>query len=215
MIVYGNSLSPFVRKVMIFAAEKGLELEVKQVTPGGADPDFRAISPFGKIPGFRDGDFLLCDSSAIVHYLEAKYPAPALIPADPQARGRAIWYEEFADTILSPTGGKIFFNRIVAKMLGRAGDPAIADAAQAEELPPVLDWLEMQIPASNVLVGDAFSLADIAVGTMLVNLGHCGAAPDAARHPKVVAYQEALFARPSFAPIIAVERRVLGLDKAA
>lgn len=215
MIVYGNSLSPFVRKVMIFAAEKGLELEVKQVTPGGADPDFRAISPFGKIPGFRDGDFLLCDSSAIVHYLEAKYPAPALIPADPQARGRAIWYEEFADTILSPTGGKIFFNRIVAKMLGRAGDPAIADAAQAEELPPVLDWLEMQIPASHFLVGDAFSLADIAVGTMLVNLGHCGAAPDAARHPKVVAYQEALFARPSFAPIIAVERRVLGLDKAA
>lgn len=215
MIIYGNSLSPFVRKVMIFAAEKGLQFEVKQTTPGGDDPDFRAISPFGKIPGFRDGDFLLCDSSAIVHYLEAKYPTPALIPADPQARGRAIWYEEFADTILSPTGGKIFFNRIVAKLLGREGDPAVADAAQAEELPPVLDWLETQIPASGFLVGDAFSLADIAVGTMLVNLGHCGAAPDPARVPKVCAYQEGLFARPSFAPIIAVERRVLGLDKAA
>ena len=39
----------------------------------------------GKCRRFRDGDFTLADSSAIVHYLEAKHPEPALIPADPQA----------------------------------------------------------------------------------------------------------------------------------
>lgn len=215
MIVYGNSLSPFVRKVILFAAEKGVPLEVKQTTPGGEDPAFRAISPFGKIPGFSDGDYMLCDSSAIVQYIEAKHPDPALIPAEPKARGRAIWFDEFADTILSPTGGKIFFNRIVAKLLGRPSDLSVADEAQAKELPPVLAWLETQIPASGYLVGDAFSLADISVATMLINLGHARAAPDAALYPKIAAYEQALFARPSFAPIIAAERRVLGIAEAA
>ncbi len=66
MIVYGSSLSPFVRKVVAFAAEKGIELEVKPVGPGSQDPEFREASPFGKMPGFRDGDFAISDSSAHV-----------------------------------------------------------------------------------------------------------------------------------------------------
>lgn len=212
MIVYGNSLSPFVRKVMVFAAEKGVPLEARAAFPGGDDPAFRAMSPFGKIPAFSDGDYGLCDSSAIVHYIEAKHPDPALIPAEAADRGRAIWFDEFADTILVQPAGKIFFNRIVAKLLGRPADLAAADEAQAKELPPVLDWLETQIPESNFLVGDAFSLADIAVGTMLVNLGHAGAAPDSGNYPKIVAYREAILARPSFANIVAGERRALGLS---
>jgi glutathione S-transferase len=210
MIVYGNSLSPFVRKVMIFAAEKGVPLESKSAFPGGDDPAFRAMSPFGKIPAFSDGDYLLCDSSAIVHYIEAKHPTPALIPAEAKDRGRAVWFDEFADTILLQPAGKIFFNRIVAKLVGRPADLAAADEAQANELPPVLAWLETQIPASNFLVGDAFSLADISVGTMLVNLGHAGAAPDADKYPKLAAYRDTILARPSFAPIVAAERKALG-----
>ena len=82
MILYGSSLSPFVRKVLAYAGEKGIELDSQPVGPGDPNPDFRAASPFGKMPGFADGDYRLGDSSAIIHYLEAKYPEPALIPAD-------------------------------------------------------------------------------------------------------------------------------------
>ena len=210
MILYGNSLSPFVRKVIIFAVEKGVPLDVKPTFPGGEDPAFRAMSPFGKIPAFSDGDYTLCDSSAIVQYIEAMHPAPALIPAEPKLRGRTIWFEEFADTILIPPMGKIFFNRIVAKLLGRPSDLSVAAEAQATELPPILAWLETQIPDSGYLVGDAFTLADIAVCTILVNLGHAGAAPDASAYPKLVAYRDSIFARPSFASIIATERGILG-----
>lgn len=212
MIIYGNSLSPFVRKVMVFAAEKGVLLEAKSAFPGGDDPAFRAMSPFGKIPAFSDDDYLLCDSSAIVHYIEAKHPSPALIPVEAKDRGRAVWFDEFADTILLQPAGKIFFNRIVAKLLGRPADPAAADEAQANELPPVLAWLETQIPASNFLVGDALSLADISVGTMLVNLGHAGAAPDAGKYPKLAAYSDLILSRPSFATIVSGERRALGVS---
>jgi glutathione S-transferase len=211
MIVYGNSLSPFVRKVMVFAAEKGVPLDVAQTFPGDEDPAFRAMSPFGKVPAFSDGEYTLCDSSAIVQYIEAKHPSPALIPGEAKARGRTIWFEEFADTILLQPVGKIFFNRVVAKLLGRPSDLSIASDAQETELPPILAWLETQIPGASYLVGDAFSLADIAVCTMLVNLGHAGVAPEASAYPKLVAYRDTIFARPSFAPIIAAERKILGL----
>jgi glutathione S-transferase len=128
MIVYGSTLSPFVRKVMAFAGEKGIEIELVPMRPGDPDPEFRAASPFGKMPALRDGDYALADSSAIVHYLEAKQPDPALIPSDPKLRGKTIWFEEFADTILFSCGAKIFFNLIVApRFMGREGDFEAAD----------------------------------------------------------------------------------------
>jgi glutathione S-transferase len=43
-------------------------------------PEFRAASPFAKMPALVDGDYHLADSSAIIHYLEAKYPEPRAHP---------------------------------------------------------------------------------------------------------------------------------------
>ena len=76
MIVYGASLSPFVRKVLAFAAEKGIEVEHKPLGLGSDDPDFLEASPFRKIPGFRDGDFAISDSSRD-HRLSRRDPARA------------------------------------------------------------------------------------------------------------------------------------------
>jgi glutathione S-transferase len=216
MQLYGSSFSPFVRKVLAFAAEKGIELHVSAVRPGDPDPAFRACSPFGKIPGFRDGDFELADSSAIVAYLDATKPEPNLIPAEPRARARTIWYDEFADTILTVCAGKMFFNRIVAPLFfGRPGDEAVAAAAEKDELPPILDHLESVAPESGFLVEDRLTLADIAVASPFVNLGHLGIAPDPARHPKLAAYVGRILARPSFAPWIEKEKAQLAQARAA
>ena len=80
MIVYGSSLSPFVRKAAAFAIEKGVDLELKPMGIRDADPAFSAASPFGKMPALQDGDYRLADSSAICHYIEAKHPE--LLTAD-------------------------------------------------------------------------------------------------------------------------------------
>ena len=214
MILYGSSLSPFVRKVLAFAAEKGIELDVQPVGPGDPNPDFRAASPFGKMPAFADGGYRLADSSAIIHYLEAKHPEPALIPADPQLRGRTIWFDEFGDTILANCGAKMFFNRVVApRFLGRPGDLDAADKAEREELPPILDYLESVAPEEGFLVGDRLTLADIAVASPFANLGHLGCDLDVARHPRTCAYVERILARPSFAPW--VERETAFLARTA
>ncbi len=199
MIVYGSSLSPFVRKVLAFAAEKGIEVESKPLGLGSDDPEFVEASPFKKIPAFRDGDFAISDSSAIIAYLDAIQPEPNLIPTEPRARARTVWYEEFADTILNSCGAKMFFNRVVApRFLGREGDEAAARDAECNELPKLLDYLERVIPDSGFLVEDRLTLADIAVASPFVNLKHLNVAVDPALHPKVTAYVSAILERPSF-----------------
>lgn len=209
MIVYGSSLSPYVRKVLAFAAEKGIELEVMAVGPGSQDPEFRGASPFGKMPALRDGDFAISDSSAIVHYLEAGRPEPALIPTEAKARARTIWFDEFADTILMGCGAKIFFNRVVApRFLGRPGDLEAADKAEKDELPPILTYLEGVIADSGFLVEDRLTLADVAVASPFVNFGHLGLAWGT-HYPKTKAYVDGILARPSFAPWVERERAFL------
>ncbi|MEY2884243.1 MAG: hypothetical protein RL490_1967 [Pseudomonadota bacterium] len=216
MIIYGATLSPFVRKVLVVAAEKGLAVESKAIGLGSKDPDFRAASPFGKIPALRNGDFTLCDSSAIVHYMEAVQPAPAMIPAAAEDRARTIWYDEFADTIFVAAAGKIFFNRVVAPLLmKRPGDQALADKAEAEEMPPLFAYIERMLPDSGHLVGDTLTLADIAVASPFVNLAHAGVVPDAGLYPRITGFVAAMLARPSFAPLVAAEHQMLAGIRAA
>ncbi len=208
MIVYGSSMSPFVRKVLVFAGEKGVEVEHKVIGLRSTDAEFLSTSPFGRMPGFRDGDFAISDSSAIVTYLEAKFPEPSLIPVGPAERARTIWFDEFADTLLFGCAVKIFFNRIVApRFLGETGDLDVAARAEAEELPALLDYLETQIPASGYLVEDRLTLADIAVANPLANLEHCGT--DVGDRPLLRAYVDAILKRPSFAKWLGGERAYL------
>jgi glutathione S-transferase len=207
MILYGSSFSPYVRKTLAYIAEKGLEAESRPTNPFQPDPEFKAISPFSKIPAFRDGDFTICDSTAIITYLEAKHPAPALLPASPESRAKTVWFEEFADTIMIPIMAKMFFNRFVApRFMGRPGDEAVAAEAEAKELPPIIDYLESSIPADGFLVDGRLTLADLAVASPFINLDHVNVRPDPATHPKTVAYLKAIVERPSYASWVAQEK---------
>jgi glutathione S-transferase len=213
MILYGSSLSPYVRKVLACAGEKGIELKLQPTgaAPGQPSAEFLEASPFRKMPALRDGDYTLADSSAIVHYLEAVHPDPALIPADPKLRGKTIWYEEFADTILVSCGAKIFFNLVVApKFLGRPGDEEAARQAEINDLPPVLNYLEKVVPSGDgYLVGNSLTLADIAVASPFANFRHTNTRTDPERYPRTVAYVDRILARPSIAPWIEQETAIL------
>ena len=186
-----------------------VELESVPLGLGSKDPDFLAASPFGKIPALRDGDFTLADSTAIITYLEALHPEPNLIPADPKARARTIWFDEFADTIHQPVAVKFFAQRFVRPVLLKEPcDEAIVAQGEAE-MPAVLDYLEGVIPPSGFLVEDRLTLADIAVCSPFVNLDHVDVRLDAARHPKLVAYVQAILARPSFSDWVVQEKALV------
>ncbi|WP_298200142.1 glutathione S-transferase family protein [Novosphingobium sp.] len=205
MKLYGALLSPFVRKVALVATEKGLDWTLVGSPPGGEDAEFRRASPFGKIPAIDDDGFLLADSTAIVAYLEAKCPAPAVLPADPQLRGRAVWFDEFADTILMGAGLKVLFHRLVGpKLLKRPYDPAVADQGEAE-LPPILAWLESVVPAEGWLLGGTFSLADYAVASALRSLQPVGWGRNAEAYPATAAWYDRVAARPAWQAVAAIE----------
>lgn len=212
MIVYGPGASPYMRKVLAFAAEKGVPVEHRHhIRDGAPDPEFLKASPFRKVPALRDGDFYVSDSTAIVAYIEKLHPRTPLVPSDPQLHARTIWFEEFADTIMQDCGRKMFFNRIVAPLLGLPANPEIADKAQRDELPPILAYLESVIPDSGFLVDGRLTLADIAVASPFQNLRHMDVHVDAAEYPKLAAWVAAMLARPAFADRWAAERRELKL----
>lgn len=66
--------------------------------------------------------------------------------------------------MLSACVVKMFFNRVVAPVfLKRVGDEAVAERAEREELPPILDYLEREMEGREFLVGEKVTLADIAL----------------------------------------------------
>jgi len=202
MQIFGFPTSPFVRKVLVIAAEKGVDVELVDATPHKPTPEFLAASPFRMMPAMQDGTFTLPDSTAIAFYLDAKYPDPPLLPAEAQARGRAIWLDEFADTILSNSARGVAFNRYIGPaLLGLPRNDAAADEAEAKAH-PALDYLEEQVPADGWLVG-TYSLADIAVASCLKTLSY---GLDVKARPKTASWLERMEARPAWAKVAELER---------
>jgi glutathione S-transferase len=210
-IVHGVSASPFVRKTRVFLAEKGLDYELEPVMPGMVPPEFRKMSPLSKVPVYQDGDFVLPDSSAICAYLEKQHPEPALYPSDPKTFGRAIWYEEYADTKLVEVCTAVFFQRFVqVKMYKQAADEEVVRQALTELIPPVFDYLEGEVSESEGMLEGRFTIADISMASPFVNLMHGGEQVDSARWPRLAAYVERTLARPSFRALIEEEQAAFG-----
>jgi len=209
MKVFGFPLSPFVRKVHLVATEKGIAFETVLTNPANPNPEFLAASPFRKIPALQDGDYNLADSTAIVTYLDALKPDPPILPGDARQRAKAIWFEEFADTMMVAAGGKIVFNRFVGpRFMGREGDEAAAKQGEAE-LAPLLDYFEGVVPADGWLSGADCSIGDIAVASVFRTLGYVGFEPDAARHPLTAAWYARVCARPAWQTVAANEASLL------
>ena len=113
--LYGALGSPFVRKVIVALTEKQISYQHESVIPFRPNPEYRKISPLGKIPAFRDGDRTLADSSVIIAYLERTYPESPLFPSDAYDYARALWSEEFGDGgLASVLDAKVFLPRIIA-----------------------------------------------------------------------------------------------------
>jgi len=218
LILYGSGLSPFVRKVRVVLAEKHIPYAIEQFSPFRPPPYFESISPLKRIPVLRDSGWpegmTLPDSSVICDYLENTHPEPALFPKAPLERARALWFEEYVDSaVFAEMGPNLFFQRIVKKFLRQTPDEELCRKTVSENLPPYYDYLEREIGGREYLAGEMFSIADIAVGSVMVNFFHAGETLDAKCWPGLAAYVARLHARPSFAAIIAEEMPLIELAR--
>jgi glutathione S-transferase len=212
--LYGAALSPFVRKVRVALAEKGIAYKHDPVSPFAPPDYFLEISPLKRIPVLRDDsegpDATLPDSSAICGYLDRKYPKPSLYPAQAFAYGRALWIEEFADSdFVATMGGGLFRPTVIAMLMKQEPNFALAKETWATKAPRFLSFFEKELAGRAHFCGDSVTVADIAVASPFVNAAHAGFAPDAAAYPNLVRFLKAMHARPGFAASIAEERKML------
>lgn len=104
----GFGLSNYVNKVKMVLLEKGLPFSEERVAPGRKPDDLLTASPLGKVPFIRTPHGTLCESSAIVEYLEALAPTPALLPADPWAAAKVRELALFIDLHLELVARELY-----------------------------------------------------------------------------------------------------------
>jgi glutathione S-transferase len=213
---HGVPFSAHTRKVILAALEKGLAYELELVIPLTPPPSWRERSPLGKIPILEHGSVTLADSSVIALYLDRVYPERPIYPADPAAYGRALFIEEFVDGDLA---GHVLHGLLMQKVfaprfLKREPDQALIHRSVNEMIPPRLDYLESQLHA-EWFAGN-FSMADIAVASILLNYHYAGCELSVDTHPKLHDFLRHALARDSFRRALAIEvpkaRELGGLD---
>ena len=155
--IIGGPQSNFVWAVRIALAEKGVPYTLVDVMPHTADVD--AVHPLGKIPVMRHGDFTLCESRAIVGYVDSVFPGPKLFPADPKVAARIEQWISLVSTAIDVTG----FRPYVAGYIFPGTPDGKPDRARIEAAWPKLEhYLKLvdKAVASGHLVGNSFTLAD-------------------------------------------------------
>ncbi len=157
--IIGSPMSNFVRCVRMACHEKGVGYDLVPVRPHA--PEVLAVSPTGKIPAFRHGDVTLFETRAICGYIDAMFPGPKLIPADPVQAARCEQWMSYATT----TADQILLRQYLAGYFFPGTPDGSPDRSRIDpavpKIAPVFKVLENEFAAHPYLGGDTFTLADI------------------------------------------------------
>ncbi len=211
LIVYGVPLSPFVRKVRLCLAEKGLDYQLEIIFPFDQPSWFLELNPLGRIPALKDKDLILADSSVICQYLEDKYPDfTSLLGQNAEDHAKVRWLEKYADYELAPlTTFIIFQHRVINPRNKKPSDENIVQSALVDKLPVHFDYLELTLGNAEFFVGDRLSLADLAFTSQMINMEHGGEHVDKQRWPNLAALFARIKARPSMQGLLNNEHEIL------
>ena len=208
--IYGVAPSPFVRKVLLAHAYKNIPFEIQHTFPGSEDEEFRQMSPLGKIPAYKsDTGVAFSDSSVIIAYLERMSNIKPLYPSDNDNYALALWLEEYADTKMMEATGALYFQRIIGpKFFSKEIDQERVTELTTQLIPETLNFIEGKLQDNKWILGDDITVADLSIGTNLVNLYHADFSIDKNLWPKLAAYNERFLALDMVKAQIETERNV-------
>jgi glutathione S-transferase len=148
------------------AEELGIPYESVPVdfSGGTRKPEFLAINPNGHIPALVDGDVKLFESLAINLYLAKRYDTRGLYPKDAADEARAIQWSFWAVTETEGAALQILLHSVVLPAERR--DPQAVQAS-IEKLKGPLGVLDKALVGRKYLLGDAFTIADLNVASVL------------------------------------------------
>jgi len=172
MILYANPLSPNCARVLVTAAQLGLDLEMRHVDLAKGEhkaPAYLALNPMGQVPTLVDGEAVLTESRAIMTYLCDRAGGSPLWPQAPAARAQVLRWLFWEGHHLSPHTRAFQWENMFKPMLG-LGAPDEAALKTAEgPFTQALAILEAALEASPFVAGPEPTLADLSVASTLMH----------------------------------------------
>jgi glutathione S-transferase len=167
LTIWGRVNSINVQKVLFCAEELGLAY--KRIDAGrefgvNDTSEYLAMNPNGLVPTISDGGFILWESNAIVRYLCAKHGAGTFSPLDLRLRAEADRWMDWQTTTLQPAMSAAFHGLVRTPAAAR--DPAAIEASR-RRTQVLVDLLERYLSGRRWLTGDAFTMAEFALGPAL------------------------------------------------
>ncbi|MCO6432842.1 glutathione S-transferase N-terminal domain-containing protein, partial [Nitrosomonas nitrosa] len=162
MTLYSTATCPFSHRCRIVLHEKDMDFQVIDVDPHNKPEDLAVISPYGRVPVLIERDLVLYESNIINEYIDDRFPHPQLMPAEPVMRARA--------RLLLHRFEQELFCHIDAI---EQNDQKVADkkrVAIADSLTLIAPIFEKQ----KFMLGDEYSMLDVAIAPLLWRLDHYG-----------------------------------------
>ena len=181
MRLYSGTTCPYSHRCRIVLYEKGMDFEVIDIDLMSRAEDIAAINPYNKVPVLIERDLILYEANIINEYIDERFPHPQLMPPDPVMRGRA----------------RLFLHRFEQELYSQVD--AIEQGGKAAEKPRAvirdnLTQLAQILTRQKFLLGDEFSMLDVAIAPLLWRLEHYGIQMGKDAAP-LMKYAERLFSR--------------------
>lgn len=196
MKLYSGSVDPFSHRCRIVLFEKGMDFEVIDVDLANKTEDLAILNPYGGVPVLVERDLVLTEANIINEYIDERFPHPQLMPADPVMRARA----------------RLFLYSFEQDLYGHIKDLESSDEATVVKArKTVRDNLTQLVPIfsrQEYLLGDEYSMLDVAVTPLLWRLEHYGIQMPIQAAP-LLKYAERLFARPLYAEAMTPSEKVM------
>lgn len=195
MTLYSGTTDPFSHRCRIVLFEKGMDFEVIDVDLYNKPEDIAVINPYNQVPVLVDRDLVLYEPNIINEYIDERFPHPQLMPPDPILRARA---RQLLHT---------FEQELFAHIETLEKNDKSADKSRGH----VRDQLVQFAPIfakQKFMLGDEFSMLDVAIAPLLWRLEHYGI-----ELPKAAAgiqkYAERIFSRQGFIDALTASEKVM------
>jgi glutathione S-transferase len=197
-------LSPFCRKVRLVLGEKKLGCELVAERPWEPSAELAGLNPAGQVPVLMEANgFAVCDSTAIVEYLEEIHPDPPLLPRRPGERAEVRRLVGWFDQLFFDEVSSVVLREKLLKVFRKsdAPNPDIAALrASFEALRRHLDHIGKLADERDFLAG-ALSFADFAAAAHLSCVDYFGDVPWEA-FPRAREWYARIKSRPCFRPLL-------------
>jgi glutathione S-transferase len=200
-IVYGPSYSVYTRAVLMALIEKRVDFEQVHVDMDQEEhrmPQHLARHPFGMLPAFQHGDFMVYETVPILHYIDDAFPGPRLDPGDIRRRTRSAQIMSVVNSYgYRPMIWGVFVPRTYPRPGRIVEEGAIAEAAaQGERALRAIE--DLMVDPDPFLVGRQISLADLLLEPVVhYFLTTTEGREIMTRCRRIAAWHEAIQSRPS------------------